>query len=98
MPCPDNANRSNSFDVIYKGQEICTGGQRQNNYEKLISAITRRGLNTDGLEDYLNSFKGGSRAHGGCGVGVNRILSLFLGINDVKHAVLFPGNLNRITS
>ena len=98
MPCSDNAKRSNSFDVIYKGQEICTGGQRQDNYEKLISAITRRGLNTDGLEDYLNSFKDGSPAHGGCGVGVNRMVSLFLGINDVKHAVLFPGNLNRITS
>ena len=98
MPCPDNANRSNSFDVIYKGQEICTGGQRQNNYEELISALTTRGLNTGGLEDYLNSFKGGSRAHGGCGVGVNRILSLFLGLNNIKHAALFADNLDRITS
>lgn len=98
MPCPDDATSSNSFDVIYKGQEICTGGQRQDNYEKLISAITRRGLNTGGLEGYLNSFNGGSRQHGGGGVGVNRMVSLFLGLNDVKRAVLFPDHLNGITS
>ena len=98
MPCPGDATSSNSFDVIYKGQEICTGGQRHNNYQELINALTTREINTSGFEDYLNSFKDVSRTHGGCGVGVNRIISLFLGLNDVKHAVLFADNLNRITS
>jgi len=98
MPCPDDATHSNSFDIIYKGQEIVSGGQHQNNYQELINALTTREINTIGLEDYLNSFKDRSRAHGGCGVGVNRIVSLFLGLNDVKRAVLFPGNLSRITS
>lgn len=96
MPCPDDATSSNSFDVIYKGQEIISGGQRLNNYQELINALHE--INISGLEEYLNSFKGGSRAHGGYGVGVNRMVSLFLGLNDVKHAVLFPGNLNRIAS
>jgi aspartyl-tRNA synthetase len=98
MPCPGDVSCSNSFDVIYKGQEICTGGQRQNNYQELINALTTREINTSGFEDYLNSFKDVSRAHGGFGIGVNRIVSLFLGLNDVKHAVLFADNLNRITS
>lgn len=99
MPCPDNANRSNSFDGIYRGQEICTGGQRQDNYQELIDALTTRGINTDGLEVYLNSFKSGSRrVHGGCGIGVNRMVSLFLELDDVKRAVLFSDHLNRIKS
>jgi aspartyl-tRNA synthetase len=98
MPCPDDATSSNSFDVIYKGQEILSGGQHHNNYQELINAITRRGTNTYGFDDYLNSFNGGSRQHGGCGVGVNRMVSLFLGLNDVKRAVLFPDHLNGITS
>jgi aspartyl-tRNA synthetase len=95
MPCSDNAKCSNSFDVIYNGQEILSGGQHQNNYQELINAIKRRGINTYGLEDYLNSFKG-SPVHGGCGVGVNRMVSLFLGLDHVKRAVLFPDHLNSI--
>jgi aspartyl-tRNA synthetase len=96
-PCPDDATSSNSFDVIYKGQEIVSGRLHQNNYQELINSITRRGINTGGLEDYLHSFKGGSCVHGGCGIGVNRMVSLFLGLDDVKRAVLFSDHLNRIT-
>ena len=97
MPCPDNPLYSNSFDIIYKCQEISSGAQRQHQYSKLVEALGERNINPAGLEDYLDSFRYGSRAHGGCGFGLDRIVSLYLGLGNVKRAVLFPRDTGRLT-
>jgi nondiscriminating aspartyl-tRNA synthetase len=88
---------SNSYDVIMRGQEISSGSQRQHDYEKLLSALKERDMNPLLLKDYLDSFKYGSRPHGGCGFGLERIVMLYLDLENVRETSLFPRDPARVT-
>jgi nondiscriminating aspartyl-tRNA synthetase len=85
-----------SFDLLFRGVEITTGGQRRHNYENLIEGIKMKGLDPEKFNYYLQAFKYGMPPHGGWGMGLERLTAKFLGLANVKEATLFPRDINRI--
>jgi aspartyl-tRNA synthetase len=75
---------ANAFDIIFRGQEISSGAQRENNYETLIQQVTDKGIDPNSLKHYLESFSLGSDYHGGFAIGLDRFVSLYLGLNNVR--------------
>ncbi|MCO5549765.1 hypothetical protein L7F22_003238 [Adiantum nelumboides] len=89
---PDEKNvvASNSFDIFVRGQEIISGGQRIHLADELENNLHKQHIDTHGLEDYLESFRLAAPPHAGCGIGLERFVMLFLGLNDIRNASLFP--------
>lgn len=85
-----------SFDLLFRGIEITTGGQRINDYEKLVANIKEWGYNPDNFQFYLEAFKYGMPPEGGLAIGLERLTARLLNIDNVKEAALFPRDLNRI--
>lgn len=85
-----------SFDLLFRGLEITTGGQRIHDYDKLVSNITKWGLDPEKFRFYLEAFKVGLPPHGGSATGLERLTARLLGLPNVKEATLFPRDLNRI--
>ncbi|MDQ5934075.1 MAG: nondiscriminating aspartyl-tRNA synthetase, partial [Cyanobacteriota bacterium erpe_2018_sw_21hr_WHONDRS-SW48-000092_B_bin.40] len=87
---------SKSFDLLFRGLEITTGGQRIHEYEQLTKSIASRGLNPEDFNDYLLCFKHGMPPHGGLAIGLERLAKQLLGLPSVKQTALFPRDINRI--
>ncbi len=87
---------TNSFDLLFRGIEITTGGQRRHNYQNLIDGIKMKGLEPEKFSYYLQAFKYGMPPHGGWGMGLERLTAKFLELGNVKEATLFPRDINRI--
>ncbi len=85
-----------SFDLLFRGIEITTGGQRRHDYDNLIAGAKAKGLDPDNFSFYLQAFKYGMPPHGGWGMGLERLTAKFLNLQNVKEATLFPRDLNRI--
>jgi len=85
-----------SFDLLFRGVEITTGGQRIHNYEDLVKGLKKKGLDPEKFSFYLQAFKYGMPTHGGIGMGLERLTAKLLGIKNVKEATLFPREINRI--
>lgn len=79
-----------SFDLLYKGLEITTGGQRIHDYQELINKMQQRGMESEGLEHYLSTFQHGMPPHGGIGIGLERLTMQLLGEENVRETSLFP--------
>lgn len=86
----ENEEFSKSFELLFRGMEITTGGQRIHNYEKLKESLKSNGLNYEKYEQYLMSFKYGMPPHGGCGIGTERIVKQLMNLNNVSEASLIP--------
>lgn len=84
------------FDLLFRGVEITTGGQRINDYDTLVESIKKKGLDPEKFNYYLQAFKYGMPPHGGLGLGLERLTAKLLGLDNVKEATLFPRDLNRI--
>jgi nondiscriminating aspartyl-tRNA synthetase len=93
---PAEENLTHSFDLLFKGLEITTGGQRIHNYEQLKENITERGLNVESFNDYLQVFKFGMPAHGGLAIGLERLTAQLLGYRNIREVTLFPRDRDRI--
>lgn len=85
-----------SFDLLFRGVEITTGGQRVHDYGTLVEKIKDKGLDPDNFSFYLQAFKYGLPPHGGWGMGLERLTQKFTGVHNVKEATLFPRDINRI--
>ena len=85
-----------SFDLLYRGVEITTGGQRIHDYAKLVENIKTWKLDPEKFSFYLQAFKFGIPPHGGCATGLERLTQKFLGLASVKQGTLFPRDINRI--
>lgn len=96
MEDADDLGYTKSFDLLFIGVEITTGGQRRHNYENLIEGIKMKGLNPEKFSYYLQAFKYGMPPHGGWGMGLERLTQKMLGLSNVKEATLFPRDINRI--
>ena len=96
MPSSDG-QFTETFDLIFKGVEIATGGQRIHDYDQLVASIKNRGLDPADFKHYLDIFEIGMPLHGGWGLGSERILQKILGLGSVKEAILFPRDVKRIT-
>lgn len=96
-PNQNDPTVTDSFDLIFRGIEITTGGQRIHNYEQLIAKIEERNLDPKSFESYLEAFRYGMPPHGGLAIGLERLTAKFLNLDNVKKATLFPRDLKRLT-
>ena len=96
MDDPEDPRYTLSFDLLFKGLEITTGGQRIHDYNALEKKIADRGMTDEGMEQYMDAFKYGMPPHGGLGIGMERLTMQLLGEENVREACLFPRDLNRL--
>jgi len=96
MPDPNNPEYSLSYDLLFKGVEILSGGQRVHVYDQLIKAIKDRGMNPKVFEMYLMAFKYGMPPEGGFSFGLERITMKLLGLSNIREASLFPRDMERV--
>ena len=99
MPDPhtDFDSFTNSYDAFIRGEEVLSGAQRIHDYDLLLKKVNEKGINPSTLKDYLDSFKLGAPPHGGAGIGLERVVKLFLGIKNIKKCVMFPRDPKRLT-
>jgi len=97
MPDPDNPPLTRSFDLLFRGVEITTGGQRIHDYDRLLGSIRSRGLQPRDFEGYLAAFKHGMCPHGGMATGMERLLMQMLRLRNVREASPFPRDRYRLS-
>jgi nondiscriminating aspartyl-tRNA synthetase len=87
-----------SADLLFRGIEISTVPQREHRYEELIKQMKEAGVDPEaqGFAPYVSAFKHGLPAHGGFGFGIDRLTEKAIGLNNVKEAILFPRDINRL--
>ena len=98
MRDPENPERVLWGDLIFRGIEIATCPVREHHYDKLVEQMRAAGLDPEhpGYRYYLQAFKHGLPMHGGCGFGVDRLVEKTIGLGNVKEAILFPRDINRL--
>ncbi len=94
-PVPTNPAASNSFDLLFRGLELVTGGQRLHHYQDYLDAL--RGEALAPFEGYLEAFRHGMPAHGGFAIGLERWVARLAGAANVREVTLFPRDLHRLT-
>ena len=97
MPDDEDKTLTKSFDLIYDGLEITTGGQRINDYEMLKENIIKFGLNPEDFDFYLDTFKYGMPPHGGFAIGLERLTMKILKLSNIREATLIPRDMKRLT-
>lgn len=95
-PDPDRPTYSNSFDLLFRGLEIATGGQRLHRYEDYESAMRERQIDPASFAGYLEAFRYGMPPHGGFAIGLERWVRQLIGASNVRETTLFPRDLNRL--
>jgi nondiscriminating aspartyl-tRNA synthetase len=96
-PNPADPAYSNSFDLLFRGTELVTGGQRLHLYQAYLDSATARGYaDLTPFETYFETFKYGMPPHGGFAIGLERFIMQLLGLDNVRLATLFPRDLNRL--
>jgi len=96
MEDSEDAGNTKSFDLLFRGVEITTGGQRVHDLETLKTKAAAKGLDPAKFDFYFQAFKFGIPPHGGWGMGLERLTAKFCGVKNVKEATLFPRDINRI--
>ncbi len=96
-PDPERPEYSNSFDLLFRGTELVTGGQRLHLYSDYITALQKAGLPLEPFESSLETFKYGMPPHGGFAIGLERLLMQLIGLPTIKLAAMFPRDLTRLT-
>lgn len=94
-PEPLRPGHSNSFDLLFRGLELVTGGQRLHRYDDLLAVIDEPTRDT--LSGYLEAFKHGMPPHGGFAIGLERWTARIVGVPNIRQVTLFPRDLNRLT-
>lgn len=84
------------FDLLFRGLEITTGGQRIHDYEEQLEKMRAQGLDPKDFEFYLQAHKYGLPPHGGLGIGLERLVMKLLGLQNIRQASMFPRDLNRL--
>jgi nondiscriminating aspartyl-tRNA synthetase len=95
-PEPGRPGFSNSFDLIFRGLELVTGGQRLHRYEDYVAALAARGEDPQAYAGYLETFRHGMPPHGGFAIGLERWLARLLDVPNIRETTLFPRDLNRL--
>jgi len=88
---------SRKFDLIYKGQELSSGGQRQHDLDTLEEWMERQDVDKSNFKFYLEAFKFGMPPHGGYGLGIDRMIQKIAEVDNIKEAILFPRDPDRLT-
>ena len=96
MNDPEDPRTACKFDLLFRGLEITTGGQRIHNYEEQIEKMKAQGLDPADFEYYLSAHKYGLPPHGGLGIGLERLVMKLLNQQNIRQASMFPRDLNRL--
>ena len=86
-----------SFDLLFRGLEITSGGQRIHDYKEQVEKMLKCGMNPELFETYLMLHKYGAPPHGGLGIGLERLTMHLLGAKNVRETTMFPRDINRVT-
>jgi nondiscriminating aspartyl-tRNA synthetase len=94
---PKGEGSTCSFDLLFRGLEITTGGQRIHNHELLVTNMRKKGLHPEDFSSYLDNFTIGMPPHGGLAIGLERLTAQLIGLANVREACLFPRDRHRLT-
>ena len=97
MENPENPQETLSFDLLFRGLEVTTGGQRIHNYKQQVAKMQSRGMDVSPFESYLMIHRYGMPPHGGLGMGLERFTAQLLGFPNVRYAAMFPRDIHRVT-
>jgi len=96
MRVDDEPEFARSVDLVFKGLELSSGGQREHRHDRIISQIKEKGYSPKSLEWFTEPFRYGVPPHGGYSFGIERFTSYLLGIENIKESVLFPRDPERL--
>ena len=96
-PEPARPAHSNSFDLLFRGTELITGGQRLHRHEDYLEALSAAGMSPAPFEPYLEAFRYGMPPHGGFAIGLERFLMQLTGEPNLRATTLFPRDIQRLT-
>ncbi|KAJ7631032.1 hypothetical protein FB45DRAFT_979198 [Roridomyces roridus] len=96
MPDAEDPTVSNSYDFFMRGEEILSGAQRIHDPNVLAEKMRGKGVDPDSMKGYLDAFRMGCAPHGGGGIGLERVLMLFLKLNNIRRASMFPRDPKRL--
>jgi len=99
MPDPVDPNYSNSYDIFIRGEEVTSGAQRIHDCEMLVASAAAKQPPVDlsPIQSYVDAFKYGAFPHAGGGVGLERVVMLFLGLPNIRKTSMFPRDPKRLT-
>jgi nondiscriminating aspartyl-tRNA synthetase len=96
-PDPEQPEFSNSFDLLFRGTELVTGGQRLHLYQDYLAALEHAHLPVEPFETYLEAFRYGMPPHGGFAIGLERLLMQLTGAPNIRLTTTFPRDLARLS-
>jgi nondiscriminating aspartyl-tRNA synthetase len=96
-PQPDDPRWTNSFDLLFRGLELVTGGQRLHRYADYLAALRRRDEPIESYDSYLQVFLHGMPPHGGFAIGLERWVARLTGADNIRRTTLFPRDLHRLS-
>jgi nondiscriminating aspartyl-tRNA synthetase len=96
-PQPGRPAFTNSFDLLFRGLELTTGGQRLHRHADYLSALAERGLPSEPFAGYLEAFAFGLPPHGGCALSLERWVARLIGAANIRETALFPRDMHRLT-
>lgn len=96
MDDPADPRFTLSFDLLFRGLEVTTGGQRIHDYREITAKMEKRGMDPEDIASYLMIFKYGMPPHGGLGIGLERLTMRLLDEQNVREASLFPRDVTRL--
>jgi nondiscriminating aspartyl-tRNA synthetase len=95
-PDPARPGYSNSFDLLFRGLELVTGGQRLHRHTDYLTALTTRGERPESYKSYLDVFAHGMPPHGGFAIGLERWTARLLEVTNIRQTTLFPRDIHRL--
>ena len=96
MNSKEDPREAYKFDLLFRGLEITSGGQRIHDYDEQVAKMKAQGLDPDDFKSYLESHKYGLPPHGGLGIGLERLLMKLLNKNNIRETSMFPRDINRL--
>ncbi len=87
---------SRSFDLQFGYLELSSGGTRLHNPEILKSRLKEQDLDPAQFADHLQTFDWGMPPHSGWGMGLDRLMTTLIGIDNVREVVLYPRDPDRL--
>ncbi|MGH3681640.1 MAG: amino acid--tRNA ligase-related protein, partial [Natronosporangium sp.] len=96
-PDPARPAYSNSFDLLFRGVELVTGGQRRHRYADYLAALAAAGEQVEPYRWYVEAFRYGMPPHGGFAIGLERFLARLVGAGNVREVTAFPRDRHRLT-
>ena len=96
MDDPEDSRFTLSFDLLFKGLEVTTGGQRIHDYHAILEKMGKRDMDREDIESYLMIFKYGMPPHGGLGIGLERLTMRLLDEQNVRETCMFPRDVTRL--